>query len=130
MTVATELLARLEHRGIAATLDPDGTVLLEAPDPIPPKVEQLVAKYQEPLRGLIAYRHALLGGEPACWCNRCGATVTQYDPDGTAWCTPCLQAHATRTVTEAFPESEIETEVTPNHKQRHSSQLTQTKTKE
>lgn len=132
MTAAAELLARLEQHHITATLDPDGTVHLHGPnDDVPDRVRELVAKYEPQLRGLIAYRqHHLAAGEPAAWCNRCGTTVTQYDPDGRAWCDPCLTAHTTRIVCEAFPESEIETETTPTTSKDNSPQLTLTQTKD
>lgn len=131
MTIATELLARLDQHHITADLGADGTITLHADDPIPAKVEQLVAKYEPQLRGLIAYRHShLAGGEPACWCNRCGSTVTQYTPDGTAWCDPCLNAHATRLVGEAFPESEIVEEVTQPNTELAEPQLTLTSEKD
>jgi len=131
MTVAAELLARLEHHHITAEVGADGTIHLHADGPIPAKVEQLVAKYEPQLRGLITHRARLTaGGEPACWCNRCGATVTQYDPDGTAWCDLCLVTHAARLATTGFDSAEVVEEVTAPPNQATDPQLTLTQEKD
>lgn len=118
MTVAAELLARLEQHHITAHVASDGRIELSGPR-VPEKAQRLAEKHTGPLRGILEHRAYLETGEPAEWCNRCGATVTQYDPDGKAWCDPCLAAHATRIITEAFPESEIVEEATPTPQTKH-----------
>lgn len=104
-TQAEHLLDRLDHHGITAQLAADGTVTLDGL--VTERAIRIVRKHEAALRGLLAYRRHEAGGDPSAWCWRCGADVTQFTPDGTAWCDPCLVAHTARTVLQAFPDSEL-----------------------
>jgi hypothetical protein len=109
-TTATAVLAALEERNVHATLgDPEaGTVTLAGPGLPNPKAEALAAKYAGPLRGELTHRHYLATDDPAHWCNRCGAEVKQYDPDGTAWCDQCVCDAAAAIVLAGIPGSVLD----------------------
>lgn len=112
-TQAEHILDRLDHHGITATLGPDGAVWLDGL--VTERAIRIVNQHEAALRGLLAYRRHEAGGDPAAWCWRCGATVDEFTPDGTAWCETCLVAHATRTVLQAWPDSEIVKEGDPDY---------------
>lgn len=128
MTLATELLARFEAHNCHATLLADGHIHLDGNPPT--RALELAAKHEPALRGELAHRAFLAGGEPSAWCNRCGRDVAQFTDDGTAWCDLCLVAHAARLVTTEFESAEVVEEVTPATNEETDPQLTLTQEKD